>query len=241
MAILSQVWPSDLDPKRVPFRTRTITTLQRMGAWDDRTRFDDLTIGDVAGFWVTGPVTVDDLVSTGEKAIRWHRDESMQLAAIAESETWTRQVWRRDRRFTDLLPPTDATVYEIALTGHHDAQRHLLRTLPAVRQRLEALRAETRDAAVIRYFSANTDQNRPRTVALLQRLALLNPAISGSEAGRQLGVSPQRIHQLVGQIRRRLAQAQPPGPATAWLPQDPDAIQPFLEAPRTSGLSLEIG
>jgi hypothetical protein len=95
--------------------------------------------------------------------------------------------------------------------------------------------------ALIRYVSATTDQNRPRTVALLQRLAVLNTAISGSEAGRQLGVSPQRIHQLVGQIRHRLERAQSPGSAGAWLPQDPDAIQAILETPSTNDLSLKIG
>lgn len=241
MALLAQPWPPDLDPNRVAFRRRTITTLQRMGALDDPARFGELTIDEVAGFWVTGPVTVADLLSTGETAIGWHLRESRELVAVAEAETWTRQVWHRDRRFTDLVPRVDSTVYDIALVGHHDDQRLLYRTLPALRARLEEVASDPRDEALIRYVSANTDQNRPRTVALLQRLALLNPAISGSETGRQLGVSPQRIHQLVGQIRHRLAQAQPPGPASAWLPQDPDAIQAVLDAPNTNDMSLEIG
>lgn len=241
MTLLDQPWPPDLDPNRVPFRRRTITTLQRMGALDDPARFGELTIDEVAGFWVTGPVTIADLLSTGETAISWHLRESRELAALAEAETWTRQVWHRDRRFTDLVPRVDTTVYDIALVGHHDDQRLLHGTLAALRARLEELTSEPRDMALIRYVSANTDQSRPRTVALLQRLALLNPEISGSEAGRQLGVSPQRIHQLVGQIRHRLERAQPPGPAGAWLPQDPDAIQSILETPSTNDLSLKIG
>jgi len=234
MAILAQPWPSDLDPKRVPFQRRTITTLQRMGAWDDRARFDELTVADVAGFWVTGPVTIADLVNTSEEAIRWHRNQSRQLAAVGESEPWTRQVWRRDRRFADLLPQVDATVSSIALSGHHDDQRHLFHNLPALRRRLDVLGAEPRDPALIRYVSTNTGQSHPRTVALLQRLALLTPTISGAEAGRQLGVSPQRIDQITDQIRYRIGQAQPPGDAAEWLPQDPDAIQSILEAPATS-------
>jgi hypothetical protein len=63
---------------------------------------------------------------------------------------------------------------------------------------------------------------------LLQRLELLTPTISGSEAGRQLDVSPQRIHQLTIQIQLRIGQAQPPA-ASGWLPQDPDAIASLLE------------
>ena len=37
-AILAHAWPPDLDPARVPFRQRTITTLQRMRLWDDMTQ-----------------------------------------------------------------------------------------------------------------------------------------------------------------------------------------------------------
>ncbi len=134
MAILAQAWPSDLDPKRVPYQRRTITTLRRMGVWDNPARFAELTLDEVAGFWVTGPVTVADLTSTSEEAIEWHRNQSRELAALAGSESWTRQVWRRDRRFTDLLPRVDATVYDIAVGGHHADQRHLHRTLPALRK-----------------------------------------------------------------------------------------------------------
>ena len=226
--ILDQPWPPDLDPSRVPFRQRTITTLQRMRLWDDMTQIDDITRDDVADFWVTGTVTVDDVITTGNGAINWHHHEAKSLAAAINREEWTRQVWRRDRRFADLLPPVDATVYDIATSGHHDHQRHLQRTLPALRERLTELAADPPDEALIRYVSANTGQSRHRTTALLQRLNLLKPAISGSEAGRQLGVSPQRIHQLVEQIRYRIDQVQPPGDAAAWFPQQPGAIDSIL-------------
>ena len=94
MAILAQPWPPDLNPTRTPFQRRTITTLQRMGAWDDPTRFADLTIEDVAGYWITGPVTIADLLETSEAAIDWHQHQSKELAAVAEAEPWTRQVWQ---------------------------------------------------------------------------------------------------------------------------------------------------
>ena len=111
--ILAHAWPPDLDPARVPFRQRTITTLQRMRLWDDMTQVDNITEEDVAGFWLTGPNTVDDLANTGNTAINWHYHEAMDLAAAVSREEWTRQVWRPDRRFKDLLPPTNATVHDI--------------------------------------------------------------------------------------------------------------------------------
>ena len=229
--ILAHAWPPALDPARVPFRQRTITTLQRMRLWDDMTHIDNITEEDLAGFWLTGPATVADLVITGNAAINWHYHEAEDLAAAVSREEWTRQVWRPDQRYRDLLPPTNATVYEIATNGHHDHQRHLLRTLPALRQRLAQLAAESPDEALIRYVSVNTGQSRQRTVVLLQRLGLFAPAISGSEAGRQIGVSQQRIHQLVIQVRYRIEQIQPPDGARAWFPQKPEAIE-VIRTPR---------
>jgi hypothetical protein len=225
--ILTQPWPPDLDPARVPFRQRTITVLKGTKLWDDMTRIDTITRHDVRGYWVTGPVTVNDLITAATTAVSWHHHQAKDLAAVGERERWTRQVWRRDRRFVDLLPPVDATVYDIAVGGYHDHQRHLQQTLPALRDRLAELSAETADQALVRYVATNTGRTRERTAILLQRLHLLEPAINGNEAARQLGVSPQRIYQLVGQLRNRIEQVQPPGGAGAWLPQWPDAV-PYI-------------
>jgi hypothetical protein len=38
------------------------------------TRIDHLTVDDVAGYWVTGPVTVNDLITSGNEAIEWHHN-----------------------------------------------------------------------------------------------------------------------------------------------------------------------
>ena len=228
MGILAQAWPSDLDPARVPFRQRTITVLKGMGLWDDMTRIDELTVDDIAGYWVTGPVTVNDLITSGNEAIEWHHNQPAHFEQVT-TDDWTRQVWRRDLRFGDLLPGVDATVHDIAISGHHTHQRYLLNTLPKLEKRLDKFGRESRDEALIRYVSANTGQSRQRTTRLLQSLGLLEPTITGSEAGRQLGVSPQRIYQLVGQIRHRIEQAQPPKGAAPWLPQDPTAVPTIVE------------
>ncbi len=103
VGILAQAWPSDLDPARVPFRQRTITVLKGMGLWDDMTRIDGLTVDDIAGYWVTGPVTVNDLITSGNEAIEWHHNQPARLEQVT-TDDWTRQVWRRDLRFGDLRP-----------------------------------------------------------------------------------------------------------------------------------------
>jgi len=97
-------------------------------------------------------------------------------------------VWRRDLRFGDLLPDVDATVHDIATSGHHTDQRHLLKSLPRLEKRLDEFAGESRDEALIRYVSANTGQSRQRTTRLLQSLGFLEPTTTGSEAGRRLGV-----------------------------------------------------
>ncbi len=75
MGPLAEAWPGDLGPARVPFRQRTITVLKGMRLWDDMTRIDDLTADDIAGYWVTGPVTVNDLITSGNAAIAWHHNQ----------------------------------------------------------------------------------------------------------------------------------------------------------------------
>ncbi len=147
MGILVEPWPGDLDPARVPFRQRTITVLKGMGLWDDMTRIDKLTVDDIAGYWLTGPVTVNDLITSGNEAIEWHHNQPARLKQ-ATTDDWTRQVWRRDLRFGDLLPGFDVTVHDIATSGHHTHQRQLLETLPNLQKRLDAFATESRDEAL---------------------------------------------------------------------------------------------
>ncbi len=85
MGILAEPWPGDLDPSRVPFRQRTITVLKGMGLWDDMTRIDELTVDDIAGYWVTGPVTVNDLITTGNEAIEWHHNQPARLEQVTST------------------------------------------------------------------------------------------------------------------------------------------------------------
>jgi hypothetical protein len=129
-----------------------------MGLWGDMTRIDDLQVDDVAAFWVTGPVTINDIITSSDEAIAWHHNEASRLAEQGEGMDWARQVWRRDRRFRDLLPDTDTTIHDIAISGHHTDQRHLLKSLPKLQKRLDTLGVEGRDQAVIRYVSTNTGQ-----------------------------------------------------------------------------------
>ena len=228
MAVLTQPWPPDLHPSRVPFRKRTATMLQRAGLWDDMTQIDQLCTCDIAALDGIGPVTVNDLLSAGSAAIRWHHGNNRHLAAIGEREAWTRQMWHQDRRFEDLLPPVDATAFDILVDGRHDHQRWLRRTLPDLRERVAELSAEPAEAALIRYISINAGHNRKRTIALLHRIGLLHPVISINETATRLGVSRERIRQLVLRIRRVVHRIQPPGGAPAFLPQHPTAIERIL-------------
>jgi hypothetical protein len=70
--ILSDPWPQDLNPADVPFLGRTRTVLQRQGYFDDPAMLNTLTAADVADWWYAGPVTIDDLRTTGNKAIQAH-------------------------------------------------------------------------------------------------------------------------------------------------------------------------
>jgi hypothetical protein len=100
--ILNHPWPSDLDPATVPFTGRTVTVLRRQGFFDDRALFNTATVSDVLSWWYAGPVTVNDLRTTGNNAIRQYHDEAngrRQIAADLEpvsSEAWAKQIWHHD-------------------------------------------------------------------------------------------------------------------------------------------------
>ncbi len=88
--LLNARWPEDLDPATVPFKGRTETILRRHGFYDDWTLFNVLTEADVSSWWNVGPVTVEDLRTTGNEAIHDHhatvdlrRRMDIDLAEIA--------------------------------------------------------------------------------------------------------------------------------------------------------------
>jgi hypothetical protein len=121
--ILDAPWPADLNPADVPFKRRTETVLRRQGFFDDPSLFNSLTDSDVAGWWNAGPVTVDDIRSTGDEAIRLHHETAdvrrqidTDLSAIAQ-EPWADHIWNQDPRFAEFLPKGDSTVHDIVTFG----------------------------------------------------------------------------------------------------------------------------
>jgi hypothetical protein len=59
-------------PVACPFSAADRLDPPPFGPWGDMTRIDAVSVDDVSGFWVTGPVTVTDLITTGDAAISWH-------------------------------------------------------------------------------------------------------------------------------------------------------------------------
>jgi hypothetical protein len=116
-------WPDDLNPADVPFKGRTETVLRRQGLYDDTSLFNDLTEADVLSWWNTGPVTVDDIRTSGNEAARRHHETvdlrhriDTALAAVAVAP-WASHIWHRDPRFAEYIPKGDATVHDIATSG----------------------------------------------------------------------------------------------------------------------------
>ena len=76
--ILNAPWPPDLDPADVPFRTRSVTILRRMGYFDDPSQFNTLTETEVLSWWNAGEPTVADIRATGNAAIERHHEQAAQ-------------------------------------------------------------------------------------------------------------------------------------------------------------------
>jgi hypothetical protein len=238
--ILDAPWPPDLDPAIVPFRAHTVTILRRLGFVDDPSRFDTLTEAEVLSWTNAGPRTVADIRATGNEAIRRHHERVALLpelrtamAAVAE-EPWARHIWWRDPRFARYLPKVDATVYDIATGGTTEAQEALSGNLNGLRAAVKAQAARTLGDAVAEYVEAVSSQHGDRLEMLLARSGLGGQdPITGVEAARRLGVSSQRISQLVGQLRRRVVWARPP--AGVWMPQVENAEQDGWPKEYTAG------
>ena len=78
---------SPYDPATVPFRTRSVTMLQRMGYYDDRSRFNTLTEVEVLSWWNAGAVTVADIRNTGTEAIsRYHAEPALLVRTIHRNQ-----------------------------------------------------------------------------------------------------------------------------------------------------------
>ena len=77
--ILDAEWPPDLDPADVPFRTRTVTIPCRVGFFDNPSLSDTLTEAMVLSRANAGPITVTDIGTTGNEAIRRHHGQVAQL------------------------------------------------------------------------------------------------------------------------------------------------------------------
>jgi hypothetical protein len=222
--ILTAPWPHDLDPATVPFTKRTATILQRQGIYTNPALLSEVTTTDVSGWWNAGPATVDDLRVTGNDAIRRHHTETGLLEELAAdlsdmaSEPWAPHIWHKDPRFSRFIPKGDHTVYEIATSGSAVDRRFLWEHATKLRDAVAAQARLSLLDAIAQYVEAISGQHGERLDMLLAHAGLNgSDPIHGTEAARRLGVSHQRMYQIVQQLYRARDRACPP--AGIWLPQ----------------------
>ena len=228
--ILNHAWPADLDPETVSFATRTETVLRRHGLYDDPARFGTLTVAEVAGWTNTGPVTIANLRTIGHAAIRRYHAETDLRARIelefecVAAERWATRIWHQDPRFREHLPRGDQTVYDIATAGTAADRQLLFDRLDDLRAAIDAQAAVSLDDAVAQYVELITGQHGIRLEVLLARTGLGgHEPIAAPVAGQRLGVTYQRIHQLVQQFERHRNRAA--APAGVWMPQIDTAVE----------------
>jgi hypothetical protein len=228
--ILDRPWPEDLDPSQAGFKTWTRTILRRHGYWDDPTRLDTLTADEFLAMETAGIGVLADLVEKGNAAIarhenlspeerrrhsviiNWDAADRQKLRRLADRR-WAHQVWRRDPRFTDLLPKVDATVADIATGGTVDDCKALLRNLPLLQERLAYYRSR-RDESLRVFVCGITSQTGEWLEVLLAVAGFTQPQITKAEGARRLRVSHPRMRQLVGRLWHHWEKAAPP--AGVW-------------------------
>lgn len=222
--ILDEPWPADLDPADVPFKQRTRTVLKRQGLLDNPASFFDLTEGTVLSWWNAGPVTVDDLRTTGPAAIKRHHTETgarTRLNSVLERaarEPWARRIWHLDPRFSDLLPKRAGTVHDIATTGSAADRQELHDRLDRLRTAVVEQRSLGLLDAVARHVSCLSRQEENRLIVLLARTGLDGGyRITGKEAANRLGVTTARVYQIEQQLWHHRSRTRPS--SGFWMPQ----------------------
>jgi len=222
--ILNEPWPPDLDPADVPFRTRSVTVLTRMGYFHDPSLFNSLTEAEVMWWWNAGVRSVDDIRVTGNAAIRRHHVDAAEhtqlkadLASVGE-EPWARHIWYHDPRFAALLPRGDSTAHDIVTTGSLSEKRVLWGNLDALRRAIDDQAARALGDAVAQYVEAISGQHGDRLEVLLARTGLNGQdPITGREAARRFNRSDARIQQIRDSLLRHRDRRRPPG--GVWMPQ----------------------
>jgi hypothetical protein len=167
---------------------------------------------------------VEDIRVIGNDAIRQHHSETGLLEELAAdlsdmaSEPWAPHISYHDPRFAPFLPKGDDTVYEIATSGSAVDRRFLWEQGDGLRDAVDAQAKLSLLDAIAQYVEAISGQHDERLDALLACTGL-NGAdpINGTAAARRLGISHQRMYQIVQQLHPARDRASPP--AGAWLPQ----------------------
>ena len=112
----------------------------------------------------------------------------------------------------------DSTVQNIDTAASAVDRRYLWNRLSGLRVAIESHAVLSLSEAISAYVEAISDQRGDRMVILMSRTGLGGrDSITGTQAGRRLGGSYQRIHQLERQLHRRRDCARPP--AGVWMPQ----------------------
>jgi len=202
---------------------RTATILQRQGFYKNPALLNEVTNAEVLGWWNAGPTTVDDLRNTGNDAIKRHHTETDLLKELEAdlsnmaSEPWAQHIWHRDPRFAQYVPKGDHTFPDIAVTGSAVNRRFLWEHRNGLRDAVDAQARLPVLDAIAQYVEAISGQHGERLDALLARSGLNGrDPINGTEGARRLGISHQRMYQIVQQLYRARDRACPP--AGIWMP-----------------------
>lgn len=134
-------------------------------------------------------------------------------------------MWRRDPRFGNLLPPRweVRTICDLATRGTDTDKRLLFDVVDAVRARLTLLAALPLELAVTGFIEAISSQHGVRLDMLLACTGLNGrDPITQREVATVLGVSDQRVSQIVAQLYRQRDKVTPSG--GIWMPQADAAV-----------------
>ena len=236
--VFVQGWPSELDPRQVPFKTRSANCLRSQGLLKDTDRLGSLTYGELLQVRNCGANTMLDIASTGEAAIEdagylavsgteteLTTEERQALLSLSQQE-WAKRASGSDPRIVEVIgegATSFAVRAEVALNSKSPMfGRRLLKVAGEAKSRLDEDDSRPLDLILGDLVRLVLKQERPAR-ALIGRLGWDGyKPLTLAEAGLVAGVTRERVRQIETKLMAALA-----GPA--YVPQLQRALD-LLEA-----------
>jgi hypothetical protein len=222
LQVLTRPWPPVLDPRLLPWSTRTRNCLENSGLLRDTALLSSITFGQLLSIKNMGVTSALDFACVVESvqhvSSQSATEASMEMggdpvAILLEAidASWSSQVSQLDPRFGEVLSPGTETVFERLerLTAEPQdpplAELQLAREIRSLQDRLKEISNLSLESALTVFVEQVTSLRGQGLQALVRRLGVGGePPATLEESASLIGVTRERVRQLQKRFTDRL-------------------------------------